>query len=268
MNVVGNILSMPSRLMPSYLDLLEMEPSSSLPNTSDHAALYDDDPFVPSEWFQRAGGHFWKFTEYISVILISICLVGRWIWSIWAAESNSIFFPQAALPLSPDFPGTLQSCTRWAQITNPIIRRENLHTRFPSLKFLDLVFYISLLPLLKQAKLRKPMSQLLILKTMNLQISPHNIFSKTQVVTLICCWSSMKAELICLWHVLFEREIYFRSYLEERPKFWRTREPTPRAASVEPSPGGRKVERVEFEVTNCPRCTASQHVPKIGHCAG
>lgn len=48
--------------MPLYLDLLETELSSSLPNTSAHAAQYDK-LFVPTELFQKAEGHFWKFTE-------------------------------------------------------------------------------------------------------------------------------------------------------------------------------------------------------------
>lgn len=61
--------------MPLYLDLLETELSSSLPNTPDHAALYDN-PFVPTELFQRAGRHFWKFTEYLLAILIFIVCSG------------------------------------------------------------------------------------------------------------------------------------------------------------------------------------------------
>lgn len=40
------------------------------------------------------------------------------------------------------------------------------------------------------------------------------------------------------------------------------------AMSAELSPRGLKVKQVEFKVTNCPLCSASQHIPKIGHSTG
>jgi len=69
---------------------------------------------------------------------------------------------------------------------------------------------------------------------------------------------------------VFKRKIYFRSYLEEWPDFWLTRGPMPQqpALGAELSPWGLKVRRVWFQATNCPLCTASQHIPKTGRCVG
>lgn len=63
-----------------------------------------------------------------------------------------------------------------------------------------------------------------------------------------------------------KRHIYFRSYLEEWTEFWLTQGLCQQQPALRP--WGVKVKRVELKVTNCPLCTASQHVPKIGHCTG
>lgn len=56
--------------MSLYLDFLEIELSSSLANTSGHAAQ-SDNLFLPTELLQRAERHLWKSTEHLLATLFS-----------------------------------------------------------------------------------------------------------------------------------------------------------------------------------------------------